>query len=107
MRIKNFAHLVERDGSLRCSLCDMPLGTSTDIVQIFTEHIQTMHGHGKKQRGFQPSARIVSVDGKGLSDVRRSPVHQVSDQAHGIDCCLKDRQTAIGKNARRLSLLSR
>jgi hypothetical protein len=55
-------HLVERDGSLRCSLCDMPLGTSKDktLSKIFTEHIRTNHRTGRTKEDFsQAAARIV------------------------------------------------
>ncbi len=62
LRIRKTPHLVERDGSLRCSLCDMPLGTSADkfLAQILTEHIRAMHRTERIKEDFsQAAARIV------------------------------------------------
>jgi hypothetical protein len=55
------AHLVERDGSLRCSLCDMALGTNTNktLSKIFTDHLRAMHRAESKEEFSQAAARIV------------------------------------------------
>ncbi len=62
-RIRKTPHLVERDGSLRCSLCDTPLSTSTGktLSKSFTEHLRAMHRAEtiKKQDFSQAAARIV------------------------------------------------